>query len=130
MARQAVGEFKTVTDIGATRPVGDVGLLMSAFTDGRKPQQWRLKVKVTAAGAFSVNVLARGRDRATGDWGFVGPQSGDVNGGTAMVGTTEDVWFFDPTNLGVFERFTLQTSGATGAPTVTAELAAVYGNGD
>jgi len=131
--RQAVGEFKTVPNIGASVPSTETGLLMSDFTDGRKPKQWRLKVKVTAAGAFSVDVQAVGTDRLLadgGDWGFIGPLSGHVNGGVALAGTTSGVWFFDPTNLGLLKRFTLRTSNATGAPTVTAELAQVFENGD
>lgn len=125
--RQTRGDRKTVPD-GTAAPTGSDGLAMSDFNETMKASGWLVKVKITAAGAFSAVLALWGKDDV--DWGFAGENDGKLNNGVALAGTTSGCWFFKLENLGLFERLYAQTSAEVGTPATVVTLCPEHERGD
>lgn len=127
--RELTGDKKTITNIGAGAPAGNVGLELTDWAEHTaRPRRWLLTIVVAVApstcllwGATPGGVA----DDSTDDiWGLHNDRYGRIVGGnpittgTLAIGTHH----FIVDNIGVYTRIYLQSS----AGTVTATLAPVH----
>jgi hypothetical protein len=132
MSRQALGKSVAVPT-GTAAPSGTNGLLLADINTSRRAQKYRLKIKATAAGAFTFRIALWGLDIATadgGDWGRFQSVTGELDNGNTFSSATSDCWYVPLEEVGFYNRFYVQVLGSTGSPTVTAALAEVLQQGE
>lgn len=104
-------------------PAGDVGLVLAtAFPTVKRTSKYLLKVKVTGAGAISIDAFLWGRQRSGGDWSPLGDKGGQLNDGTSIAGSVQRVYTIPCEFLSLFERLYLQIANLTGTTGVEATL--------
>jgi hypothetical protein len=118
----------TVTLLASTNaangaPSGDVGLVMAtAFPTVKRASKYLLKIKITGAGAVSIDAFLWARQRAGGDWSPLGDKDGKLNDGTTITGSVTRVYTIPCEFLSAFERLYLQILNLTGTTAVDATL--------
>lgn len=118
------GAYTTVPN-GTAVPTSNDGLDLTTVA-GRDLQEWTLKVKVVASGAFSANIFCWRKDTAN-DWGTFGPASGDVNMGTAFTASGAGTYVFEVSGsfLGLPTRLYFQASNLTNITTLTTQISPI-----
>lgn len=118
------GAYTAVPD-GAAAPAGDgVGLLLNTV-GGRYNLDWITKVTIVASGAFDFGITCWARD-AAGDWGPLGPLSGDINGGSTFAGGAGTHHFYlGGEFLGLPAELYYQVSNTTNVTSTTVRIAPV-----
>lgn len=129
--RQSYGQKLLVLNAAAAAngapTTGAQGLAMADFGVGKHTRKYGLLLEATAAGALTFDATAWGYDPdppsgASKSWWRLGENAGKLNNGVAISGTTLHRVILPLENLGWLDRFYLEVSALTGAPTINAWL--------
>jgi hypothetical protein len=123
--------FGTMAAITATTgdPSGDEAnrlVMATAWNINQVPTCWQFHIRITAAAAFEVALHLWAREPQYNNWGRLGENGGQMNGGATFTGTTAGGWWFVYQNLEVYQDLFVEYANLLGAPTLFVRLFPMY----